>query len=421
MYQPINSSPHLTASCCSSFLYRPEHEREWDEALRCFEAALPGRQKSCTGTDQIPVANVLFKLGSMHKRRDDNETSADYFSECLRIRTTAYGPDHVTIADTLYELAGAMTDGEKVSGKIDPPQCYVDAIRIYRQTLGESHVSVAKCLARLGDIMESRNDLAKAGNCYEKSVAIFETNLSDNPSPQDIDSLSMEDDYEAYASAVLDYASFLDSAGNDGSAMKTYRRALVLYRALRGGDDEVIDETLCKIANVLGRQERFSEALQLLEQVRKRREASGDEQPFVGDVYFALANLHEKQREYPRAIAALEVCLRIRRATTGAFSEDVGTVLKNIGRMQAQRADFRAAIRSWEEALAIYQKAGVPSDTEDVKQIYNMLGNAEHMLETMDDEGLSHVVGNSQSVARLPHAKSSSSSPPPPQPATMNM
>lgn len=359
-----------------------ESGRDWDEAIRCFSGALLGRQKNC-GDGNLAVAEVLFKLGCTHKRRDEYETSADYFSECLRIRTAAYGPDHVSIADTLYELAGSMTESEKVSGKIDPPQCYVDAIRIYRQSLGESHVSVAKCLARLGDIMESKNDMQKAGSCYEKAVAIFENKLSDNPSPEDISSIELEDDYEAYAAAVLDYAAFLDGIGNDGSAMKTYRRALGLYRVLRGQDDEIIDETLCKIANVLGRQDRFGEALHLLEEVRKRREAAGQDQPFVGDVYFALANLHEKQREYPQAIAALDVCLRIRRATSGAFSEEVGTVLSCIGRMQAHRADFKSAMRSWEEALAIFEKAGVPGDSEEVQAVLGLLANAHQTLATM--------------------------------------
>lgn len=322
----------------------------------------------------------------MHKRIEGYERSADYFSECLRIRSAVYGPDHSAIADTLFELAGAMTEGENVSGKLDPAQCYIDAIRIYRQSLGESHIAVAKCLARLGDIMEQKGNQQKAGSCYEKSVAIFESKLDDGPAIEDIDDLQLEDDYEAYAAAVLDWATFLDGRGNDGSAMRTYRRALVLYKALRGGEDEIIDDTLCKIADVLGRQERVTEALKLLEEVKKRRIAAvGENHPFVADIYYSLSKLHEKQREYAHAISSLEACLRIRRATAGPFSEEVGDVLTSIGSIQASKADFRTAVRSFEEALAIFKKAGVSKDDNKVTTACELLANAEHMLEVVEE------------------------------------
>jgi tetratricopeptide (TPR) repeat protein len=130
------------------------------------------------------------------------------------------GQEHTLVADTLYELAGTLRGSLQVSGKLDPTQCYVDAIRIYRQSLGESHVKVAKCLTRLGDILEAKKDNKKAGNCYEKAVAIFEVKLKRNPTPEMIQDYNVVRDYEAYAEALLDWASFLDKTGNDGIAMK---------------------------------------------------------------------------------------------------------------------------------------------------------------------------------------------------------
>ena len=331
------------------------------------------------------MSDVLFRLGIIHKKKEEYELGSDCLSECLRIRTAAKGEDHTIVADTLFELAGTLKDSRLVSGKLDPSQCYVDAIRVYRQSLGESHVKVAKCLARLGDILEAKGDRKKAGNCYEKSVAIFESKLESNPNIEVVRDLNLEEDYEAYAEALLDWATFLDSTGNDGSAMKTYRRALMLFQNLRGRDDEIIDNTLCKIANVLGRQDRFGEALQLLEQVKKRRISSvGENHPLVADVLFALSQLFDKKRDYYSAMSSLENCLRIRRATMGPFSEEVASVQMHIGIVQANRADFKAAMRSWDEARAIYRKAGLEEDDEAVLAVKQHQSNAKHMLESID-------------------------------------
>ncbi len=308
-------------------------------------------------------------------------------SECLRIRTSAIGQENTLVADTLFELAGTLKASLQVSGKLDPSQCYVDAIRIYRQSLGESHVKVAKCLARLGDILDAKKDTKKAGSCYEKAVAIFEVKLKANPTPDMMRDYNVERDYEAYAEALLDWARFLDNTGNDGSAMKTYRRALVLLQVVRAQDDEVIDSTLCRIANILNRQGRSAEAVQLLDQVKERRIAAvGEDHPLVADIYFALSHVYEKRRDYQDAIDTLETCLRIRRATLGPFSEEVGAVLTQIGVVQSLKAEFAKAIRTWDEALAIYNKSGLSGDHPAVAEVREHQQNAKRMLATTDDQ-----------------------------------
>lgn len=361
-----------------------EYRKDWDGAIPYFRDSLPIRQKNL-GHDHLLVAEVLYKLGISHKKRDEFELGSDCLSECLRIRTNAIGQEDTLVADTLFELAGTLKDSLQVSGKLDPSQCYVDAIRIYRQSLGESHVKVAKCLARLGDILEAKKEIKKAGNCYEKAVAIFEVKLKANPTPEIMRDYNLERDYEAYAEVLLDWAKFLDNTGNDGSAMKTYRRALVLFHVVCGQDDEVIDNTLCRIANVLGRQGRSGEAVQLLEQVKERRiDAVGEDHPLVADVYFSLAQLCEKNRDYQAAIVALENCLRIRRGAIGPFAVEVGAVITQIGVVQAHKAEFGKAIRTWDEALAIYKKAGLTEEDVAVVDVREHQQNANHMLESLE-------------------------------------
>lgn len=197
----------------------------------------------------------------------------------------------------------------------------------------------------------------------------------------------VERDYEAYAEALLDWAKFLDNTGNDGSAMKTYRRALVLLHVVRAQDDDVIDNTLCRIANVLNRQGRSAEAVQLLDQVKERRiQAVGENHPLVADIYFALSQVYEKRRDYQVAIDTLETCLRIRRATLGPFSEEVGAVITQIGVVQSLKAEFAKAIRTFDEALAIYKKSGLSGDDPAFAEVIEHQLNAKRMLATTDGQ-----------------------------------
>jgi tetratricopeptide (TPR) repeat protein len=135
---------------------------------------------------------------------------------------------------------------------------------------------------------------------------------------------------------------------------------------------------------VLGREGRSREAVQLLEQVKERRIAAvGENHPLVADIYFSLGRLCEKKREYQEAIDALETCLRFA-ATLGPFSEEVGGVITEIGVVQAHNAEFAKAIRTWDEALAIYKKAGLSDEDLAIADVREHQQNAKHMLEAMD-------------------------------------
>ena len=360
-----------------------EARKHWEEAVEQFQRALAARQKSL-GRDHLLVGEVLFKLGTLHGRREEWDLGSDCFSECLRIRTLVRGADHLEVADTLFQLAGCLKYSEN-KGKLDPSQCYADAIRVYRQVLGENDVSVGKCLAKLGGILDAKNDHKKAGGCYERAVVIFESQLREDPSREEMNHLSLEDDYDAYAGALFDYGTFLDRTGSDGSAMKTYRRALQLYQTVRGRDHEMVGTTLCKIASVLSRLERFTEAMQLYGEVLKRRISEvGDTHPLVADVYYGMSQLLDKKKEYQAATLSIEKCLRIRRATLGPWSEEVADTLIMAGVIQRNRASFKGAMESWDEALAVYKKAGVADEDEKVIDVLKLVGAARQMQDSLE-------------------------------------
>lgn len=372
----------------------------------------------------------------MHTERMELELASNCFRECLRIRTMVLTEDHIDIGHTLYHLARsiiantsndktsakqAAKTGSTVSNQMEATQFFIDAIRIYKIHVGPDHVAIGKCLASLGGIFEDNNDIVKAESCYTRAISIFDASLtftdsnSSNaedeeksqqhqqtqlpPTLEEITNLNQEDDYYAFAGALLDYATFLDrrsddnDGDNDNGAMKTYHRALKLYKTLLGPKDDMLVSILCNIANLLGRQRRYDEAQVILEQALKmRKENLGIYHPAVADVLFGLGILYDKKRNYDEAIKSFESCLKIRRGyfqrntIEEGLADELGIALTltHIGMVKGNRADFSGALESWDEALSIYkQKLGLPDEDPAVAEVVKHQAIAKRMLESI--------------------------------------
>lgn len=361
-----------------------ECRKEWNEAIACFQETLTVRQK-VHGRDHLLVADVLFRLGTSHKKRGESDLGSDCLAECLRIRTVAKGEDDICVADALFELAGTLGESLSASINLDPTQCYVDSIRIYRQSQGEHRIKIAKCLACLAKMMEAKKNVEKASSCYKQAVGIFEAKLSLTPTNEELMDYRIELEYEAYIGVVLDYATFLDHEGSDGLAMENYHRAVGLLRNVRGEHDGDIDSVLAKVAAVLDRQNRTEEALTLLQTVKERRiSALGEDHPIVATTLYEISKVLDKQENHEAALESLEECLRIRRATKGRFSESVAFTLLQIGVVQAHAAQFEEAIITWNDALATYKRAGFQDEDVAVINVLEYQESAKHMLETLN-------------------------------------
>jgi hypothetical protein len=55
-----------------------------------------------------------------------------------------------------------------------------------------------------------------------------------------------------------------------------------------------------------------------------------------------------------------------------------------VGVVQKNRADFKGAMQSWDEALAVYRKAGVPDEDKKVIDTLKLEGAARNMLDSLE-------------------------------------
>jgi len=66
----------------------------------------------------------------------------------------------------------------------------------------------------------------------------------------------------------------------------------------------------------------------------------------VADLYFEMAMLYEKKRDFGSAMSSLEKCVRIRRGTIGPWTPEVAEALSSIGRIHRQKDDLSKILYS---------------------------------------------------------------------------
>mmetsp|Transcript_15993 Transcript_15993/g.24209 ORF Transcript_15993/g.24209 Transcript_15993/m.24209 type:complete len:376 (+) Transcript_15993:126-1253(+) len=228
-----------------------EFQNEWQQAIAYFQKTLTIRE-TIYDRDHVLIANTLFHLGKAHTQLGDSDLGSACLEECLRIRVVAKGNEYdmISVADALFELAATLDENPKrddnddntTDNKIlDPTQCYVDAIRIYRKESTQSekdyYIQIAKCLAHLAKIKNNNKDeedIEKSKSCYKQALDIFESKLSLTPTEESLMDYRIVMDYEAYVQVLLDYTTFLSNHGSDddNSSTEIHQRAEILIQRI---------------------------------------------------------------------------------------------------------------------------------------------------------------------------------------------
>mmetsp|Transcript_39191 Transcript_39191/g.59059 ORF Transcript_39191/g.59059 Transcript_39191/m.59059 type:complete len:98 (+) Transcript_39191:92-385(+) len=88
----------------------------------------------------------------------------------------------------------------------------------------------------------------------------------------------------------------------------------------------------------------------------------------------------EKRHEYGAAIKAFSDCVRIRGLIYGEESLEMAEVLISLGSAQGNLHNFAGALRSWDQALYIYQRNELSEDHPLVVTVLDNRAIAERFL-----------------------------------------
>ena len=156
------------------------------------------------------------------------------------------------------------------------------------------------------------------------------------------------------------------------------------FAVLEGEDREVFGH---RLAGLLTRAGRYSEAIGVLEQLATLSKDAGHHERRAGALH-DQANLHRRRGEYAPAVRLYDEALAIWRESRNRVGE--GWTLHEQGNVARAQGNLNAAVPLYEEALQIWRQCGVANGhdwtSHELANVYRDLGNldrARGMLEEL--------------------------------------
>ena len=275
------------------------------------------------GPDHLNVAHTLYNLAAVNCLMGRYSKGELLFQRCLKIRETKLGPDHPDVADTLDGLGNVYSERGQYA-KAEP--FYRRSLKIMKARFGPDHLSVANCLHNLGMLYTDLGQYAKAKPILESSLKIKEAKLGE--------------DHPDIANSLNGMGNVYFRLGQYSQAEPLYQRGLKIHEAKLGPDHPSVANSLNNLANVYKALGIFAKAEPLHQRSLKIREAKlGGEHPLVAISLNNLAGLYCDMGQYPKAEPLLQRSLKVREATLGANHPNIALALKNLALLLYQNLD----------------------------------------------------------------------------------
>jgi serine/threonine protein kinase/tetratricopeptide (TPR) repeat protein len=308
----------------------------FDKAQILLEQALAvGR--TAYGAEHVRLAQTLNDLGALLTDKGDYAAAARTLEQALTMRRTLLGPEHADVAVTLVEL-GRVYQDQGFNRRADP--LLRESLAVRRKALGESHRETAVSLNAVASVLRLNGDLTGAERLLEQSFELNRTTRGE---------------YHANTGASLhDLGIVAASRGDYTLAESRFRQALATNRRALGDSHPTVAMTLNGLARVLLNQGRYDEAMAALESALDiARPALGRDHQLVAIYTMNLASVQLARKDPAAAEALVREGLRVRMLAPGlvpnrrrTFPEDdwsIGAARSLLGATLVARGEFAEA------------------------------------------------------------------------------
>ncbi|MES1988490.1 MAG: tetratricopeptide repeat protein, partial [Pseudomonadota bacterium] len=312
----------------------------------------------------------------------------------LRIKEAFYGPNHITVAITLNNLAGAygaLGDRSRQRDLLERTLCIKEAF------YAPDHVEVAKTLNNLGSAYGILGDHSRARNLLKRALHIEEAFYGS--------------DHVEIASTLNNLAVAHGALGDHSREQDLLARGLRIQEAFYGSDHVEVAGTLNNLAIAYASLGDHSRARDQWERTLPIQEAFyGSDHVEVARTLNNLANAYGALGDRSRLLDLLKRALHIEEAFYGSDHAEVARTLNNLGAAYGALGDHSRARDQWERALRIKEifygpnhvtvagtlnnLANAYGDLGDHNRKRDLLKRALHIFEQSTDYGIEH-----------PHAK----------------
>ena len=267
------------------------------EAIQFFERALNTRI-NVFGAQHPKVADSFNNLGNCAFDQRDLNTARSYYEEALNIRLAALDANDPDIASSYNNLGTVYRFAGQFETAID---YYTKSIEIREGQLGGNHPKVAQSCNNLGQCYEQMGNLETAISYFNRSVKILLQHY--------------EEGHPDIATAYLGLGECYSKLNNHSLALRYFEKALVIQQAKFEKDS-----------------------------------------PNLISVYNNLANSYETLGDYNKAMLYYNNNLHLLNSSLGANHPFTAATHNNIGLIQVELVQFEDALKSYRQALSIYEQ-----------------------------------------------------------------
>ncbi len=267
----------------------------YDKAQRLLEQALASG-RAAFGPEHVSVAQTLNDLGAVAAEKGDYQTAIASLEAALSIRRRIYGADHTNVADTLAEL-GRVYQDNGFNERAEPLQR--EALAIRRKLLGDEHGETAVSFSDVASVLRLNGDLAAADTFLRRSL--------------EVNRRVRGDAHVMTATTLHDVALISAAKGERASAESMFRTVMDTHRKALGESHPLVAVTLNSLSHVLRAEGRYDEAAAALDRALNiARPALGNEHQLVAIYTLNLASVQLSRKEPAAAEALIREGLRIR-------------------------------------------------------------------------------------------------------------
>jgi CHAT domain-containing protein/tetratricopeptide (TPR) repeat protein len=309
------------------------------------------------GPDDVAVARALLNLSSVIDAQGDIRTSSQVSERATVIFRKHYQGDHETLALTLGDLAWSMDRANEFEKSA---RLHEESVAMYERTAGMDSPDLAWELNNYGLLFWRLGDYEAGRPLFERALAIWTRAKSPDAS-------------RAMNNLAITYRRL----GDPARARQFYEASLALKTKTVGPDHPDVALVLFNAANLLREMGDYTTAQPMYERALRIREARlGPSHSLTAYAVNGLSLVLNDQGDTGRARTLAERAVAIWRDNKVI---DLAIGLTTLGDISVSDGDVRAALRYYDEARAIYEKAYGPNHV-DVAALLNNSGSMQARL-----------------------------------------
>lgn len=319
--------------------------RKYYEESAAISAAQPER-------NLMTEANLLHNIGLLYNDGGEYEEAVNRYTESLRLRRQASGPDDPILPMTLYSLAHSQS---KLGNKPQAHKTFLEQLPLQAAVAGREKHSVAFALTGHGMLLEEMGALEEANRLLSEADRIFGL-LPDKSHPD-------------RSATWIGLARLAAASGDYARAETLVGRAVDLRREKRGDIDQSTLRSRIALGRVVFQSGDLSRAAQLVTAVREALGAQDmSEHPYMaealavqGQIAQASSAFEEAANWFGKASAILEKSLPPSHHHLAQYQLWHADALRQAGNIdQAKALDVQwrpvlnSARKSWEEIVEAF-------------------------------------------------------------------